>query len=242
MADQRVESLGHAFTLGLSGVLGDRLFGLYLLGAVAFPESAGKFGDIDFHAIVETPFDDADREAIDALHRGLGPTLGYDLDGQYIYRPEAARSEVPGTQLWPLWRWPRDGAWALHRAHARAGRRVLLVGPDPATYLPAPAWPELEAELVADLAFTASWLSRAPAYAVLQYTRLVYTFTTRDVVVSKMAAAAWGMGHLAEWAPLIARAREAYPADGTEALPMPEVHRFEEFARHRIDGLRASER
>lgn len=123
MTDQRIESLGHAFALGLSGVLGDRLFGLYLLGAAAFPESAGKFGDVDFHAIVETPFDDA----VDALHRELGPTLEYDLDGQYIHLPEATRSEAPRTQMWPRWRWPRDGAWALHRAHARAGRRVLLV-------------------------------------------------------------------------------------------------------------------
>jgi hypothetical protein len=66
---------------------------------------------------------------------------------------------------------------------------------------------------------------------------LVYSFETRDVVVSKAAAAAWGYDALPEWRRHIELARKSYARQATpqeRQFMLAEVAGFLEFARVRI--------
>jgi hypothetical protein len=104
---------------------------------------------------------------------------------------------------------PVDDAWALHRAAVLAGRSALLAGRDPRDVVVAPAWAELEEALWSELAFVVAHPEHA-AFGVLNACRIAYSATTGDVVVSKPAAAAWGMAHDPAWRPVLEAAVRAY--------------------------------
>ena len=75
------QPLCSAFLNGLLFALGNKLFGLYLYGALTFPES-DSIGDIDFHAILNAPLIEAEHTAILQLHTELEqnfPPLGVQL-------------------------------------------------------------------------------------------------------------------------------------------------------------------
>ena len=113
--------LCQALYSGMAQILGDKLFGVYVYGAIAFPEG-GATGDVDFHAILANPPDASEREGLTALHTGLArdyPPMGAELDGWYILLDDALHAARPTHQLLPGL---RDNSWALHRAHLRAGR------------------------------------------------------------------------------------------------------------------------
>ena len=46
----QVRNIGKAFVHGLRQILANKLYGLYVYGAVAFPEDVST-GDIDFHVM-----------------------------------------------------------------------------------------------------------------------------------------------------------------------------------------------
>jgi len=193
----------------MAQILGDKLFGLYVYGAIAFPEG-GATGDIDFHARLASPPDASEREALSMLHACLArayPPMGAELDGWYILLDDALHSARPEHQLSPDM---YDHSWALHRAHLRAGRCFVLHGPAPGQFLPAPSWPEIEGALEWELEYVTAHLADAPAYCVLNLCRLVYSFRTHDVVVSKRACAAWAMERLSDWRSLIEAALRSY--------------------------------
>ncbi|MDQ3871730.1 MAG: DUF4111 domain-containing protein, partial [Chloroflexota bacterium] len=234
-----VRRLADDFLREVRGFLGERLHGLYLFGAVAFPESAGKIADLDFHAIVREPLDETDRSAVDDLHRSLYERhRPIELDGYYILLDDARAKAPAPSQLRARGGWRRDWSWSLHREHLRAGRCVVLHGPKPADYYPPATWPELERALLREAWCARRWLPSHPAYAVLQFCRLLYSFTTRDVVVSKVSAARWARQTLAEWSRLIERAQAAYPTAG---LPVGEAKPFAAYTRQRIAELRAAQ-
>lgn len=193
----------------MARVLGEKLFGLYVYGAIAFPEG-GATGDVDFHAILQDSPDVSEREGLAALHDRLArgyPPMGAELDGWYILLDDALHAARPTHQLLPGL---RDNSWALHRAHLRAGRCFVLHGPAPERFLPAPSWPELESALEGELEYVTAHLADAPAYCVLNLCRLIYSHQTRDVVVSKRACAAWAMARFPGWRPLIEAALRSY--------------------------------
>ncbi len=238
VANDPVRALADDFLRHVHGYLRERLHALYLFGAVAFPESR-KIADLDFHAIVRQPLDDTDRSTIDDLHRGLHERhQPLELDGYYILLDDARATPPAPSQLRARGRWSRDWSWPLHREHLRAGRCVVLHGPDPADYYPRTTWPELERALLREAWCARRWLPSHPAYSVLQLCRLLYSFTTRDVVVSKVTAARWARETIAEWRPLIDRAEAAYPKAGP-TLPVEEAQQFAEYTRQRIGELRA---
>lgn len=240
VADGPVRALADDFLRHVQGFLRERLHALYLFGAVAFPESAGKIADLDFHAIVREPFGDTERAGIDDLHRRLHERhRPLDLDGYYILLDDARRTVPAPSQLRARGRWSRDWSWSLHREHLLAGRRVVLHGPDPTDYYPRTTWRELERALLREAWCARRWLPSHPAYSVLQLCRLLYSFTTRDVVVSKVTAAGWARETMPEWRRLIDQAEAAYPAAGP-LLPAEDVHQFAAFTRQRIEELRAS--
>lgn len=135
-------NIGRSFRVGLSDILGDKLFSAYFYGATVFPETKYT-GDIDFHVILTEPLTDGERAELNGLHETLAreyPPLGADMDGYYILLEDAKRRSPPRSQMWKR---ATDDSWALHREHLRAGRCIVLVGPNPANLYPTTSWAEL---------------------------------------------------------------------------------------------------
>lgn len=242
-----VVALCQAFLDGLPHALGDNLCGVYLYGALAFPDSRDSVQDVDYHVILEAPLEDPARRAVDELRRRLAADfspLGEELDGYFITLDDARRTAPPPTQMWPLWRTPVDAAWALHCAHIRAGRCVVLSGPDPLDVYPVPSWPEIEAALYGEIRYVDHHLEDAAAYCVLNACRLMYSFETRDVVTSKRAAATWAIGTLSpRWQAPVAAALRVYGGqdDGEDRSVLErDVRSFVAAAWNRIARIRAA--
>jgi hypothetical protein len=221
---------------GLEAALGDKLYGVYVYGAVAFPEG-GATGDLDLHVILSGGLVEGEKAALDVLHDRLArdhPPLGVDLDAYYLLLEEARRTSPPRHQLLPG---IVDKSWALHRAHILAGRCIVLHGPDPKQVYPPATWPELAHALRGEWDYVAQHLAEYPAYCVLNLCRLIYSFETRDVVISKRASAVWGAEAFPAWRSLIAAAVKWYDGRATpqdEALLKADVRRFFGFAQERI--------
>ena len=233
-----IQDLCTAFVEGLDAALGRKLYGIYLYGAVVFPEG-GATGDLDLHVLLTEALTDREMAAVDNLHARLAqayPPLGKDLDAYYVLLEDARGTSPPPHQLLPG---IVDKSWALHRAHFWAGRCIVLHGPDPRHVVPPPTWPELASALQGEWDYVERHLADYPAYCVLNLCRLIYSFETRDVVTSKRASAAWGVAAFPVWQPLIEAAIRAY--DGTATSPdqgllEADIGRFFGFARRRLGG------
>jgi len=206
---------------GLREILGDALSSLFLYGAVAFPRPERWAIDFDFHVLLARSLDAAERDAIAALYARLATLshLGADLDGYFVFLADARRTEPPPHQLNPGM---RDEAWALHRAHVHAGRSFTIAGIDPITVVPAPTWAELDRGLRAELAFVTTH-PEAPAFGILNGARILASFATRDVVMSKYQAARWALASLpSEWHDAIRAAARWYEqiADDADAATL----------------------
>lgn len=204
-----VQALCQALLGGLNAALGEKFYSAYLYGAIAFPE-AGVLGDIDFHVVLTAALNDEEKAALHSLHAELAryyPPLGAQLDGYYLLLEEVREAMPPRHQLLEGL---VDNAWALHRAHIRAGRCIVLHGPDPARLVPEPTWIELEAALRDELTYVEQHLTDYPAYCVLNLCRLMYSYTTRDVVISKLASARWAIESFPAWSSNIEMATRCY--------------------------------
>jgi hypothetical protein len=217
-----VAQLCEDFETGLRFSLGGALESLYLYGALAFPRPDRWQVDVDFHALLSRSITADEREAVQALHRRLSAADLGELDGYYILVADAARATPPVSQVgaFPssgaaLVNEATDDAWALHRAHILARRFVLLHGDDPRAILVPPTWDELAQALGVELAYVESHPWHA-AYGVLNACRILCSFRSRDVVMSKYDAAHWGMTELpARWQELIAGAVRCYTRTAT---------------------------
>jgi hypothetical protein len=232
-----IQDISLALLQGLRAALGDKLDGLYIYGAAAFPETSAT-GDIDFHAILTAKLTEEERLAILELHRDLAddyPPLGAELDGYYILLEDARHASPPIHQLRPE---IRDNSWALHRAHILAGRCLVLYGQDPRTIYPLATWGELEQALRGELIYIEEHLNIYPAYCILNLCRLMYSFETRDVVTSKATAGAWAWEAFPQFRRLIDAARRSYAGQATkidDQLMLSGVKDLFRFARQRID-------
>jgi len=211
---EQIKDFYQAFVDGLDAVLGDKLFGVYLYGAVAFPES-GPTRDIDFHVILRETLTDGESAGLYDLHASLAreyPGLGGEMDGYYILLQDARQKMPPKSQMWSC---ATDDAWALHRQHIRAGRCIILRGPEPKQVYPPTSWPELEEVLFGELRYVEHHLCDFPDFCILNLCRLMYSFETQDVVTSKMSAAVWAWDAFPEWRRHIEAARKSYAAKAT---------------------------
>jgi len=230
----QIRGLCEAFLDGLEAALRGKLHAVYLYGAVAFPDG-GAIRDVDYNVIIKEPLTCEERRNLTALHANL-ERLGPHLDGHYFLLSDARRTAQPEGQLVPG---EIDDHWTLHRAHLRAGRCIVLHGPDPRRIYPAVSWPELAKTLVEEMDYIEehlhllSWAD----YSILNLCRVMYSFETRDVVVSKSAAAGWACDAMPEWSGLIAAAKASYSGHATRAdkdLLGAEVKRFFRFAWSRM--------
>jgi hypothetical protein len=235
----QLQGLCQALREGLKATLGDKLYGIYVYGAAAFPEQ-GFARDIDFHVILAEALTDGERGAIGELHRALArdfPPLGADLDGYYILLAEARQTSPPVHQLRPD---ISDESWALHREHIRAGRCISVYGPEPKQVYPPATWAELESALWGELAYVEAHLDEYPDYCILNLCRLMYSFETGDVVVSKAMAAGWAQGVFPQWGEQIEVAMRSYAGQVTEGdrrRMKAEVRGFFDFACERIGSV-----
>lgn len=234
-----INGISRAFARGLQRILGQKLYGAYIYGAAAFPDSAPT-GDIDFHVILESELTDEERFEVERFHESLAerfPTLGGEMDGYYLLLADARRTAPPRSEMWQR---ATDDSWALHRAHVRAGRCIVLYGPDPGEIYPPASWPEIEHALYGELDYVAKHLGDYSDYCILNLCRLIHSFETRDVVVSKAQAAAWTHEALPEWRRHIKLAKKSYARQATaedRQFMLAEVGRFFEFARARIERV-----
>lgn len=91
----------------------------------------------------------------------------------------------------------------------------MLAGPDPREIYPAPSWPDLQAALLGEIRFVDARLADAPTYCVLNACRILFSFETRNVVMSKQGAAARALGAVpAEHHDLMRAAMRVYTGRG----------------------------
>lgn len=234
---QQIEAVSRAFVDGLKEILGEKLYGVYIYGAAAFP---GTFplGDIDFHVILKTDLTEDERSRLERLHKDLDekyPPPGETFDGYYILLKDARKKSYPRSQMWEN---AVDDSWALHRAHILAGRHITLYGPDPKEIYPPPTWPEIEDPLCGEIDYIEKNLQKYPGYCVLNLCRLIYSFETGDVVISKEQASEWALENLQGWEKYIDLAVKLYCRRATEEeeqLIRTEIDKFLEYAKKRIE-------
>ena len=163
--------------------------------------------------------------------------MGGELDGYYILLKDACRKVPPQSQMWNL---ATDNSWALHREHILAGRCFTFFGPDPKQiYLPA-TWVEIKKALYHELDFVAKHLKQYPDYCILNLCRLIYSFETKDVVISKAQASNWAIKNLPQWKQHIGLAIKSYQHQATiedKQFMLTEVINFFEFAKKRISNI-----
>ena len=206
------QSLCEAFTQELIISLHNVIRGIYLYGAVIFPES-DYIVDFDSHVILNRILSNPEKNEIKNIHYRLVNRFQHltedDLDIWYILfsdRQQPAPSHQLNSRL-------SDTAWALHRAHMLAGYCIVLHGPKPNNIFSAPTWSELEIDLENEKKSIMKLVTKYPAYCILNACRLMYSFETKDVVVSKKAAAQWAKDRYHSWRDVINAAIRLYAKD-----------------------------
>lgn len=236
---KQIDTIIREFSKGLQTVLGNKLYGAYVYGGAAFNDSIPT-GDIDFHVILIEHLTDTEKQELDELHRELAkkfPPLGGELDGYYILFEDARKTTPPQSQMWHC---ATDNAWALHREHIRAGRYIILYGGDPREIYPPSTWPEIEDALFNELRYVKEHLDQYPDYCILNLCRLIYSFKTRDVVISKAKASEWSFEAFPGWRWLVELARKSYERKATyydRQRMLNEVGKFFEYATTQINHL-----
>lgn len=200
----------------LLSILGKDLVALWVYGAVTFEDRPRRLGDVDTHAVVRSSLTPQTARAIDELHESIGRDWGVEWDSWYVLEADmASTNPTPHAFREGL----VDQAWALHRAHWLAAQYVSLHGRAPLDLVRTPTWAELEEALRGELEFVDRIAQQGPrdaehaAFVVWNACRIVYSMRTRDVVVSKRAAARWALEHMPDsWREAILAAGRAYDA------------------------------
>jgi predicted nucleotidyltransferase len=205
---------------GVRGLLGDNLVGVYLQGSFAVG-GADEWSDADFLVVTREPVGEAERPALDALHRRLfaAPThWAKHLEGSYVDRVLLRRPDPARTKLLFLDHGSQELAWDDHcnTAYVRWALRehgIALAGPPPRELVdPVPAdvlRDEARARLPEWLEWAESietWNRWYGPYIVIGLCRVLWTIE-HGTIVSKQAAAEWALSELEpEWRPLIQEA------------------------------------
>ncbi|MFQ5907897.1 MAG: aminoglycoside adenylyltransferase domain-containing protein [Thermoplasmata archaeon] len=239
-----VQRLLLRFRERLRETLGENLVGIYFVGSIAFAGFVPDRVDLDFQVVVRRALTADELAAIRDMHRLLVGEYRYGehLDGFYLPLAKAQDTARPGNLIGVGGEHVRtsvsDDSWALHREHVQQGAVLVLEGPDPWTLYPPATWPEIARALEGERRFIEAHLEHYPFYCVLNLCRLVYTWETKDVAVSKVAAADWGLKTLPRrWRPLIRSALRAYRMedDETDLKRLREgVSPFYQYATERI--------
>lgn len=210
---------------GLQSLLGNDLVALWVHGAVTFRDLPDRLGDIDTHGFLANRPDRESASAIEQVHDSIAAEFGIEWDSWYVVKGDALGGESPRHALQKDL---VDDAWALHRAHWLRDQYVGLAGCAPAELVRPPSWDEIPDGLRNELRYIERHFSarhndpQFAAYAVWNSCRILYSLTTRDVVISKEAAARWALEHIPDsWHSAIRAARRIYdgkPRQGDGAI------------------------
>lgn len=206
---EEIRNICEHFLSSLKNILGKKLFGVYIYGGAACPDSLPS-GDIDFHVILRKTLTERESSAIDFLHKSIAknfPSLGEEMDGYYILLKDARKKSPPKSQIWDG---VTDNSWALHCEHLRSGRCIILYGPDPKQIYPSMTWTEIESALKGELDYVEQHLNDYPCYCILNLCRLMYSYETKDVVISKGEAGDWASNAFPKWELHIELAKKTY--------------------------------
>jgi len=197
--------------------LSNNFIGAYLHGSIAFPEHNPEAGDLDFYVVTRRPLNGTEIKSLAHLHRSLAAKFefGSKLDGFYIPYAAARVHENPRNLVYGahgrIHRRGSDNAWALHREHFARSAYIRIYGPRASRVFSRPNWTEIRSALYRQLVYARKIIDSDPWWSVLNLCRLVYTFKTENVAVSKLGAARWAMKKLSSrWKPVIRSAVKRY--------------------------------
>lgn len=229
----------------MRAVLGHKLVGLYLYGSVVTGDFDLGVSDVDLLAVIASPLDAGEFDALDVMHQGLVrrhpqwddriEILYYTAEGLQTFR--RARSPIavisPGEPFnvkdagmdWLMnWYLTREMGWTLY-------------GPPPASLIEPISTAEFVAAVRDHALSWRTWIEstrddcKYQSYATLTLCRTLYT-VTHGAHVSKVQAARWVAGQWPQWETLIRRAvawRVAEQVDADPAATFPETERFVRF-------------
>jgi hypothetical protein len=239
---------------GVREVLGANLCGVYLQGSFALGD-ADEWSDADFLVVTVEPAGEANRPALDELHRrlfGMPDHWAQHLEGSYIDRQLVRAPDSAGTKLLFLDHGSNELVWDDHcnTAYVRWTLRehgVTMTGPAPPVLVDPISIDVLRDEARERLPGWVEWALSLPemnrwqqAYIVISLCRVLWT-TEHGTVVSKRAAGEWALGALdSEWSPLIRRALDDRPdpvARWHQAAVPGDIERTLEFARYVSNAL-----
>ncbi len=197
--------------------LGSNLLGTYLHGSIAFPGFEPSAGDIDFYSVVHRSLNRNEIRSLDHLHRSLATEFkfGSKLDGFYIPSATARRHKKPRGLVYGahgrIHLGGSDEAWALHREHFARSAYIRLYGPKATRIFRRAEWLEMRAALYRQLVYARKIIDSDPWWSVLNLCRLMYSFKTGHVAVSKLGTASWALKSLpSRWKPLVGSAVKTY--------------------------------
>ncbi len=214
------ELLGE-FVGRVESILGDSLFGAYLVGSFAL--GAGDLSsDCDFLIVTAEQVTEEQERALRELHDEIPTRAGYwaiNLEGSYAPRADLETLEQLDREWLYIDRGWREMQWSTHcnvediRWILRE-RGIALTGPDPRVFaceVPADMLRKkmrllIESFLPDLLSWTSFDIIWAQRYAVETLCRMLYTFEIGEVT-SKRASLEWGMEELSPaWYDLIEQA------------------------------------
>jgi aminoglycoside adenylyltransferase-like protein len=224
--------------------LASNLAGAYLYGSIAFPGFEPGAGDIDFYVVVRRSLSRSEIESLDHLHRSLATEFrfGNKLDGFYIPYAMARKQKNPRGLVYGahgrIHLGGSDDGWTLHREHFARSAYIRLYGPKASRIFPQAKWPEIRSALYRQLVYARKIISSDPWWSVLNLCRLIYSFKTGRVAVSKLGTASWAMKNLpSRWKPLVKSAVKTYKgvANGKDRTVLKrDARRFLAFASIRV--------
>jgi Domain of unknown function (DUF4111) len=204
----------------LQVLLEDDLVAIWGYGARSFPEAPRRLGDVDTLVVVSRTPTVSVAQSLHDADAANGQDHGIALDTTYVLTADLVQ-ERPRDALSPGRR--HDATWAFHRAHLLAGRYVALFGPEPVALVPPPSWPQLVEAMRSELDHIERHVVAGDddpyeaSYALLQGCRILYGVETGETVISKRAAASWGLDHLPErWRSALQAAQRAYDGAASE--------------------------
>lgn len=233
-------AFGVTFLSELKNILGIKLYSFYLYGAVMFTHPITWRVDFDYHIILHSALSESETKKMRDLYEELRKSnpLGEELDGYCILLESARLSVCPKDQVLKD---ATDKAWALHRVHIHAERFLSLYGEDSRQFLPVPKWSELEDGLKNEFDFIKKH-PQYPQFGILNLSRLIYSWSHRDVVISKYESAQWALSSLeSRWHPAIRAAQRDYeqkPERGDAELLKETFPDFLTFTISKIEKLK----
>jgi len=155
------------------------------------------------------------------MHRMLAVKhdSGKMLDGFYIPLAKARKTRNPQELVYGrhgrIHRGGGDNAWALHCEHFQQSAYIRLHGPRASSLFPNADWHSIRDTLYRQLAYSRKIIDTDPWWSVLNLCRLIYSFKTGRIVVSKLGAANWALQEFpSKWHPLIRSAIRTYKKAG----------------------------